>query len=137
MKMALNDFIRRHGTGIGINLIFRDYYDALQRRKRARRGAAAKFKFKDGQELPTPNEVVREMMKKAKGDYVIESERTIAQKILLADPSDAENILKAFPGQRRQSSSPKPFNSITDSLVSETNHIRLAQQLKLLGPLRK
>jgi hypothetical protein len=138
MKVSRNDFIKKHGTGIGINLVFRDYYDTLQRMRKGSKGkATGKFKFKDGQELPTPNEVIREMMKKARGDYVLESEQTVAQRLLLSDPTDAAKILKAFPGTPNQVLAKKPYTSVTDSLVSQKGHISLAQGLKLLGPIKE
>jgi hypothetical protein len=132
-QLSQNEFIAKHKTGFCLNLIFRDYHFELQSRKKLKQ--TGKLRFRDGQELPTPNEVVRELMKKVKGDYIIQSQQVTIQKLILSDNTDVQHLVKMFPRQVQQTTPPQPCTQVLNSVVEKEGHIKLAQALKLLGPV--
>jgi hypothetical protein len=98
-ELKLNAFVKKHKNGICINLSFSDYFYALKRQ--GGKGPLI-LTGTGGKELPTPNVTIRALAKKMKGDWVLKSVRTIGQHLILSDQTDAENILKMFPGEKRQ-----------------------------------
>lgn len=122
-SITLNEFVK-HPTRIGVGFIFDDYHHVKKRGK-----IKGKIPLKTGGELPTPNEIIRKIAAKVKGDYHLKSKGAI-QTLMLTDKNDAKPfVTNASPLVRGDG---KPLNAIVAIHVSMEQHAKMAKEFGLM-----
>jgi hypothetical protein len=122
-RITLNEFAKRP-TRIGVGFIFDDYYH-LQKSGEVK----GKIRLKTGGELPTPNEVLRKLAAKVKGDYHLKSDGA-KQTLMLTDMADAKPFVTNTTPLREGDG--KPLNAFVAIHIPMEKHVQLATELGLM-----
>lgn len=130
---TLNVLLKANKSPVCLNLIFADYDQAKKAQGRAKQSGKLR-RSTDGKEIPTPNEVVRELAKKRlAGDYRLASTHNgSVQELVFADDAEADRFVKEVGAHRQSTTPPKPFGAVYNKEIRLDAQIRLAEKLGLM-----